>query len=181
MSMMSRKEFAQFCNCSDATVSVYLSRGHLLQDKLHRIDPEHQKSKRFYKNRIKIDKKKNKNFDVEVTSEVTEWKQRKIIADSKKAQFDADLRKVQLEKAMGKVIPVEVLNRILKFNIQGAFVMFHQESQNLASVYADVLAGGDRKKLAELNDAINVQMEQIIGAASEDIYKNVNKAIEDFQ
>ena len=179
MTKMNHQEFAEYCNTNVQTISVYISRGHLLQDALKQIDINHQKSKRFYKNRIKLDKKKNTKPAAEVTSEIAKWQAKKVVADSRKSEYEAELRKIKLQQAMGLLVPVQVMERILKHNVREIFIKYEQELLNLASVENDK-AGGTRAILGELNDAMRIELERQISLASEDVEKNVNIAIESY-
>ena len=201
--IMTINEFADHCNCPTSTIYTYVNRKFIVKTASGSINIINKTNKKFIENRRKIDAKKNgvefipdqlkpkdaasnkttkrkRSEPLIKKNSIEDWKRKKIIADSRKAEHDADLRKVQLEKAMGKVIPVELLNQILKMNVQGIFIRFEQELQNLASVYCDILAGGDRKKLAELIDAMRVELERIIKITGKNVKQEVDNAVEEF-
>ena len=200
MDLISVDEFAIRCNCTPAIIRTNLARKFIVKTAAGYINASNKTNKKFLDKRRALDAKRNgEEFTPESTKDaakkpgtrkktgpiiaknsIEDWKRKKIIADSRKAEHDADLRKVQLEKAMGKVIPVELLNQILKMNIQGIFIRFEQELQNMASVYCDILAGGDRKKLAELIDAMRVELERIIKITGKNVKQEVDNAVEEF-
>jgi len=179
---LSIQDFAELCNCTPAIIRTNINRKKLSQDRNKMIDTDAVKSIFFKKRRYSLDMKRGKVPDTnkKVDSTIAAYKNRKTIADAKKAGYEASLRKIKLEQAMGKVIPLETMERILKHNIREIFIRYEQSLLNLASVQNDIM-GGNRKTLGELNDGVRVELERQIKLASDDVEKNVNKAIESYK
>lgn len=189
-SRLTTKEFAEHCNTTVGVVNVTIKRKQVNRTTDGLINPNTKINKAFIKKREELDKSRGIDrenlpppIDKSAPKEgsIEDWKKKKIVADARKAEHDADLRRVQLQKAMGKVIPVELLNQILKINIQGVFIGFEQELQNIAAVYCDILAGGDRGKLGEITDQMREVLERIINNTGQNVKKEVKNAIEEFQ
>lgn len=109
-----------------------------------------------------------------------EWERRKDKANAIKAEKEAELKTLQVEKMMGQLIPVDLVHQILKINIQNIFVGFESELQNLASVYCDILAGGDRGKLSEIITKMRENLERIIAQTKKNAAKEIEGTIEEY-
>lgn len=94
--------------------------------------------------------------------EVVDWDMRKKMADALKAERAAELAQLQVEKLMGNLMPVDLVDNIMRVNIQDIFKSFENELINIASIYCDVLAGGDREKLAEIISKIRLKLNETI-------------------
>ena len=94
--------------------------------------------------------------------EVVDWDLRKKMADAVNAERKAELAQIQIEKYQGNLMPVDMVEAILKVNIQDIFKTFENECVNLASIYCDIMAGGDREKLAEVTARIRVKLNETI-------------------
>jgi len=204
------QEFSEFCGVSQNIISVNVGRGKVIKDEYNLIDITNPINIRFKRRRdflateegqstlqntkaisrgaekhkrtesAKREVKKILKDAAKKKTPMELWREKKIIADAKKAQYEAELKAVQLEKAMGKVIPIELLHTILKINIQHIFIGFENELQNIASVYCDVLAGGDRKRLAEIIAKMREVLERIINRTEQSAGKEIELAIEEF-
>ena len=202
MAIVNRDEFAAICNMSRNSVNTYVVRQKIevRDDKL--IDTETPLNKIFIKLRRKFEKKptvrkvkKVVEQVVEKESEVSTEKPekakkkrsskseddlidnfafRKLKAETEKAERDNELKQLQLEKMMGQLIPVDLMHGIFKINIQNIFMSFENELVNIASIYCDILAGGDRGKLSEIIDLMRQNLSRII----EDTKTNAAKEIE---
>jgi len=204
------QEFAEFCGVNASIIAVNVQRKKIVRDQDNMIlisDPVNVsfKKRRDYlqtdagqatiegaatrkRGQLKNEKltaaqkevKKLLKAEAKKKTPMEIWREKKIIADAKKAQYEAELKAVQLEKAMGKVIPIELLHTILKINIQHIFIGFENELQNIASVYCDVLAGGDRGRLAEIISKMRDVLERIIKRTEESADKEIELAVDEF-
>jgi len=105
---------------------------------------------------------------------------RKRKADVIKAETDSELKKLQLEKMMGKLIPVDLMQGILKINIQNIFMSFDNELVNIASIYCDVMAGGDRSKLSDIVHKMRENLGRIISDTKLNAAKEIEGVINEY-
>jgi hypothetical protein len=94
--------------------------------------------------------------------ETVSWDLRKKIADAKRAERAAEKELLMVEKMMGNLMPVDMVEQILRVNIQDIFKTFENELINLASIYCDILAGGNREKLADIIKKIRHKLEDTV-------------------
>lgn len=198
MGKVSRKEFAIIADCSVNTIHTYVGRDKVIvgDDKL--IDTEHVINKHFIKMRKlnkgmktnfnaakgderqsvqKTTKRRKRKKDESQLDEITRWSVRKEKANAVKAELDTELKKLQLEKMMGQLIPVDLMRGILKINIQNIFMSFENELVNIASIYCDILAGGDRKRLAQITDEMRVHLSRIIKETKKNTAKEIKGVV----
>lgn len=116
----------------------------------------------------------------EEDEEVVSWDQRKKIADALQAERKADVTQLQLEKMMGQLMPVDLVEAILKINIQDIFKTFESSCINLASIYCDVLAGGDREKLAEIVTKLRSELSRTITRIQQSAAQEIENAVENY-
>ena len=107
------------------------------------------------------EEKKQRKRDKKLSAEYAKWERKKEKATAIKAEKEAELKTLQVEKMMGQLIPVDLVHQILKINIQNVFISFESELQNLASIYCDILAGGDRGKLSEIITIMRENLQRI--------------------
>lgn len=112
--------------------------------------------------------------------DMLEFEYRKKKAEASKSESDADLKSLAVEKMMGKLMPVELVHQIIKINIQGVFISFENELQNIASIYCDILAGGDRKKLAEIVEQMRENLSRIITDTKVNTDSEIKQVIENY-
>ena len=112
--------------------------------------------------------------------EVVSWDQRKKIADALQAERKAEVTQLQLEKMMGQLMPVDLVEAILKINIQDIFKTFESSCINLASIYCDVLAGGDREKLAEIVGKMRSELSRTIKRIEQSAAQEIENAVENY-
>ena len=120
-------------------------------------------------------KKQNEESD-----EVVSWDLRKKIADALKAEEQAKKEALNVQKLMGNLMPVDLVEQIIRINIQEIIKGIENDSINLASIYCDILAGGDREKLAELIGKIRVFLESIIKKVQISAAQEIENVIKDY-
>lgn len=174
---------------------------------LNKVFVKLRKQKDARDNQIRIDKnKQNKSIeekpekkDVKIYSkeltpknprktqkEIQEEKEnsslalRKLKADTLKAEKDNELKQMSLDKMAGKLIPLDLSNGILKINIQNIFKSFENELENIASIYCDILASGDRSKLSEVTEKMRENLSRIIKETKTNAAKEVEGIINEY-
>jgi hypothetical protein len=123
------------------------------------------------------EKRKKQNEDSE---EDGDWTRRKTVADALRAEQLAEKERLNVEKLMGQLIPFDLMKLIIKVNIQDILKSFVSESTNLASIYCDILADGDREKLAELTNKLQYTFETIVRRVETTTAKEIENVIEEF-
>jgi len=202
MAEVTRNEFAAICNVAVNLINTYVGRKkiNVLPNKL--IDTEDVLNKIFSQNRKKLaikkkgeskkivskkttpDKPEPKNRKTRAQKKEEEFidnlSLRKLTADTEKSERDNELKKIQLEKMMGKLIPVDLVHGILKINVQNVFISFENELINLASIYCDIMAGGDRSKLSEIIDLMRQNLHRIISETKNNAAKEIEGVINEY-
>lgn len=108
------------------------------------------------------------------------WDARKKKADALQAERKAELTQLQVEKMMGSLMPVDLVDSILRINIQDIFRTFEAGCINLASIYCDILAGGDREKLAEITGKLRQELSRTIERVKTSAAQEIENAVEDY-
>lgn len=128
------------------------------------IKDEPKKIKKKHKPGPKTKKHKNSKSNI-ASQNIVDDTARKKKADADLQEYKAAHEKLKMDKLAGKLIPVDLVFQILNIHNKSIFSTFQSDSENMASVYCEILAEGDRKKLAEIMDKLSII-----------INDNVNKA-----
>ena len=127
-----------------------------------------------------LEKKRQRLKQNEEDEEVVDWDTRKKIADALKAERAAELAQLQVDKLMGNLMPLDLIEMILKVNIQDIFKTFENECINLGSIYCDILAGGNREKLSDLIKALRQSLSETISRIEDTTAIEIENAIESY-
>lgn len=145
--------------------------------------------KKTSKKRVKKSSAKNKkssrvnnsNSDIDDASQKTvEWMERKKKADALLVEYRAEHEKLKMDKLAGKLIPVDLVFRILNIHNKSIFSAFQSDSENLASVYCEILAEGDRKKLAEIMHKISEIINNLVDKSKDLAEMELDNAIAEY-
>lgn len=124
--------------------------------------------------------KKQREKQNEEDKETVNWDARKKKADALKAERSAELAQLQVEKMMGNLMPVDLVEMILKVNVQDIFKTFENELINLGSIYCDILAGGNRDKLAEIVVKLRMKLSETIKRIELTAAQEIENVVEDY-
>lgn len=124
--------------------------------------------------------RKQREKQNESDAEALSWDLRKKIADTLKAERSAEKEQLAVEKLMGNLMPVDMVEQITRVNTQDIFKSFENELVNLGSIYCDILAGGDRDKLAELIKKIRQKLEFVIQKTEKSSLQEIENVIQDY-
>lgn len=130
--------------------------------------------------RTKTKQKAENDKKLKEALEIHKWDTRKKKADALLQERKAEQAQLQLEKMAGKLIPVDLVFSIIKVHNTDIFATFQNDVENLASIYCDILASGDRKKLAEITEKINFKLEDIIKRAKDVATASIENAVEEY-
>ena len=108
------------------------------------------------------------------------WKQRKTIADALIAERKAELAQLAVDKQSGNLMPVDLVDALFVANIQDIFKTFENETVNLASIYCDILAGGNREMLAEIIAELRVRLTEVIKRIEESSQAQMENIIDEY-
>jgi hypothetical protein len=114
------------------------------------------------------------------STESLSWDDRKKKADALLQERRAEKEKLNLEKLAGKLMPVDLVFQILRTHNQDIFATFQNDAENLASIYCDILAGGDRKKLSEITTKLSEKLENVIKRAKEVSMSSIEQAVNEY-
>lgn len=105
---------------------------------------------------------------------------RKKKADTLKAEKQAELERLKVEKMMGQLMPTDMVEAILKGNIGHIYKTMESELMNIASIYCDVMANGDRSKLAEVVKRMRDNLERIVNDTRETALVEMDNVINEY-
>lgn len=114
------------------------------------------------------------------SQKIVDWDARKKRADTLLQERKAEKEQLNLEKLAGKLIPVDLVFQILRIHNHDIFATFQNDAENLASVYCDILAGGDRKKLSEITTKLSEKLDDAVRRAREVSMSSIESAVEDY-
>lgn len=204
MAIVTRSEFAAICNTTTAVIATNVSRKKINSFSDKTIDTNDPLNKIFLKLRkqkdikdalnVRQQKKKpepeeSKEAPVKKTPRKKSSKEeqensslilRKLRAETSKAEKDNEIKTLTLEKMTGKLIPVDLMTGILKINIQNIFRSFENELMNIASIYCDIMAAGDRGKLSEVIDLMRQNLHRIIKETKTNAAKEIEGVINEY-
>lgn len=133
-------------------------------------------TKKVSKKEVDEEKKKSKAK----SQEILDWTERKLVADALLQEARAEKEKLNLEKLAGKLIPVDLVFNILNIHNHDIFATFQNDAENLASVYCDILAGGDRKRLSEITTKLGEKLNDAVKRAKEVSISSIEIAIDEY-
>jgi len=111
---------------------------------------------------------------------IVDWNTRKKKADAELVEYRAEHERLKIEKMAGKLIPVDLVFQILNIHNKSIFSTFQSDAENLASVYCEILAEGDRNKLAEITDKISVIINLNVEKSKDLSQMELDNAIEEY-
>ena len=114
------------------------------------------------------------------SQEVMDWTLRKKQADAELVEYRAEHERLKIEKMAGKLIPVDLVFQILNIHNKSIFSTFQSDAENLASVYCEILAEGDRNKLAEITDKLSVIINLNVDKSKDLSEMELNNAIAEY-
>jgi multidrug efflux pump subunit AcrA (membrane-fusion protein) len=207
MADLNKVEFASMCRTTVGIVNTNIHRGKIIYNKEDKkIDSDNPLNRAFFtKYLIKSEAEKNQPrqtreeiYEEVVHQNTVKAKTRQRVIDRKKGQkaIDWDARKkkadtllqesraqkeaVIVQKLAGKLIPIDLVFSVLKIHNDDIFATFQNDAENLASVYCDILAGGDRKKLSEVTQKISEKLDQSILRAKDISTSSIRLAVEEY-
>jgi hypothetical protein len=114
------------------------------------------------------------------SQEVMDWTLRKKQADAELVEYRAEHERLKIEKMAGKLIPVDLVFQILNIHNKSIFSTFQSDAENLASVYCEILAEGDRTKLAEIMDKLSIIINLNVEKSKDLSEMELNNAIAEY-
>ena len=111
---------------------------------------------------------------------IVDWNTRKKKADAELVEYRAEHERLKIEKMAGKLIPVDLVFQILNIHNKSIFSTFQSDAENLASVYCEILAEGDRNKLAEITDKLSVIINLNVDKSKDLSEMELNNAIAEY-
>lgn len=149
----------------------------IVQDDLGLSDEEIEQ---IYTEPESIEQTKARESQNEEDDDVLDYKTRKIIADALLAERKAELAQLAVDKQSGNLMPVDLVDALFTANIQDIFKTFENETVNLASIYCDVLAGGNREMLAEIISELRTRLTEVITRIKESSQSQMENIIDEY-
>ena len=205
-----RKTFATMCGTNVGVIGMNVKRRKLIvmdnglidtdnkinhtfmvkyQNKVQKKDPAKIREK-LYKEVVEtvkservepVKKSTNRKKQNEEGEEIGNWDLRKKKADALKAELSVEKAKMENDKLAGKLIPIELTNSILAAYTRSIITVFENDMLNLASIYTDILASGDRKYLAEITGALNEKLDDSVNRSMEVAVQEIDNAVENYK
>lgn len=191
MAELSRKEFAALCHTTYGIVTTNVNRGNIVVNIDKKIDTENALNKQFFnkyqakfldekkqyqqpkpqpepKKEKKKKSKRKANTQVDIKSQqIVDDAARKKKADADLQEYRAAHEKLKMDKLAGKLIPVDLVFQILNIHNKSIFSTFQSDAENMASVYCEILAEGDRRKLAEITDKLSTVISDAVNKSKD--------------
>lgn len=106
---------------------------------------------------------------------------RKLKAETKIKEKQVEIEELKLQKLAGKLMPVDLVFTISRIHNQEIFATFKNDADNLASIYCDVLAGGDRKRLADISSKLAEKIDEAVRRAGEVSMASIEQAVDEYK
>ena len=208
MAEYTRKEFAALCHTSLAIVGTNIVRGNIKEiDKL--IDFDNPVNKTFFDRYFKKDRENKKNQSknevlynavvktvnpapgptvkelekaeaVKAGKKSVDWDLRKKKAEALLKERNAEKALLSVKKMYGEMLPTDFTKVIIATLVKSILSTFENSLMNLAGIYCDELAGGDRKALSRVNQALSEELQSIINATKDIAEKDLKNQIKEF-
>lgn len=124
-----------------------------------------------------LEERKAANGKAEVT---VDWDLRKKKAEALLKERSAEKALLSLKKMYGEMVPTEFVTIMFTTFTKSILSVFDNSLMNLAGVYCDELAGGDREALSKVNQKLNEEFQSIISNASEIAKKDMKNEIKQY-
>ena len=114
------------------------------------------------------------------TEELLSLDQRKKQADVLLQERKAELEKLKLDKMAGKLIPVDLVFQVLNIHNKSIFATFQSDVENLASIFCEILAEGDRSKLSDVTQKISEKLIETVNKSKELAEMELDNAVSEY-
>lgn len=112
--------------------------------------------------------------------ETSNWDLMKKRADAEKAVESAKLESLKVEKMMGNLMPVDLVQTILSVNIHHIHKNYENDLINVASIFCDKMAGGNREKLAEVVKELRYKLNETINRTKQSSAVEIENVIDSY-
>lgn len=124
--------------------------------------------------------KRERKKQNEKDKEIVDWDVRKKKAEALLKERQAEKELINIKQKYGEMIPTEFVKIMFTTFTKSMLSIFDNSMMNLAGVYCDELAGGDREALSRVNQKLNEEFQDIINSASEIATKDLMNEIKSF-
>lgn len=166
----------------------YIAKSKVKQEKLpssKEIDKLYKKTidtlETAAKNEVNEKQSKSRRKKVNDDSELEHnWDLRKKKADALLKERTAEKALLSVKKMYGEMLPTDFVVLMFTTFTKSVLSIFDNAMMNLAGVYCDELAGGDRAALAKVNQKLNEEFQTIINEAAEIAKKDLTNQIKEY-
>lgn len=127
---------------------------------------------------VLVEKRKKKEREKAEIS--VDWDLRKKKAEALLKERNAEKALLSVKKMYGEMVPSDFVYTMFSTFTKSLLSVFDNTLMNLAGVYCDELAGGDREALSRVNQKLNEEFQEIISAASEVAKKDLVNEIKQY-
>ena len=205
MALLKRKEFAALCHTTSLIINSNVHRGKIIVGEDGNIDSDHPFNKAFFEKYIKREKKtvdnsslyekvvhkkkvtKKKTVKNEAKEKEHESARQSLNWDDRKKRAEALLKERQAEKALldvkkmyGEMLPTDFVQQMFTSFSKSIFSTFDDSTMNLAGLFCDELAGGDREALSRINHKLSEELQRIINNAAKVTKKDIDNEIKEY-
>lgn len=114
------------------------------------------------------------------TEELLSMDQRKKQADTLLQERKAEVEKLKLDKMAGKLIPVDLVFQVLNIHNKSIFATFQSDVENLASIFCEILAEGDRSKLSDVTQKISEKLVETVNKSKDLAELELDNAVAEY-
>lgn len=112
--------------------------------------------------------------------EMVDWDLRKKRAEALLKERNAEKALLSVKKMYGEMVPTDFIITMFTSYTKTILSVFDNSIMNLAGVYCDELAGGDREALARVNQKLNEEFQRIINSAAEVAKSDLKNTIKQY-
>jgi len=105
---------------------------------------------------------------------------RKKTAEVLKLEREAEKALLQLKKMNGDMLPTDFVRIMFVMFSNTVQSVFHSSLENIASLFCDELAGGDRESLSRINQSIDEALQVVFNDAKDISKKELKNAIKEY-
>jgi hypothetical protein len=99
---------------------------------------------------------------------VAKWLKMKMKGDAELVALRVEKEQLLLDKAAGKLVPVDVAADVLRSQAKTIFVNFENAIENIATVFCNIMAGGDITQYTRIVEACRKELHTAITRAGAD-------------
>lgn len=157
----------------------------IYEDVVHMVKPTTKRrtkttKKRKPKTTSEPEMSEDKKKEYREAAEKLDWDKRKKKAEALIKERQAEKALLSLKKMYGEMLPTSFIKNMFMSFSKSIFSTFDNSIGNLAGVFCDELAGGDRESLSRIHQRLNEELQLVIDEASAIAKKDMANEIKEY-